>query len=117
VGVSGLALIPYARRSPESTGWTGPSLVDDHDGFRKHARRLLEAAGYSVVGEASDGASAIAGAFALRPDADGLPDADGFEVAVALAAAVPRTAVGLTEALLAESWTEATRLARMWQPW
>jgi DNA-binding NarL/FixJ family response regulator len=34
-------------------------IVDDHDGFRARARALLGAAGYSVVGEASDGASAL----------------------------------------------------------
>ena len=60
-------------------------IVDDHDGFRHQARRLLEAAGYDVVGEAADGASAIADAARLRPDAVlldvQLPDIDGFEVA------------------------------------
>ena len=32
----------------------GPSIliVDDHAGFRRHARRLLECEGYEVVGEA-----------------------------------------------------------------
>jgi DNA-binding NarL/FixJ family response regulator len=65
-------------------------LVDDHDGFRRHARCLLEAAGYSIVGEAPDAASAIAAVSSLRPDLVlldvGLPDADGVEVAATLVA-------------------------------
>jgi DNA-binding NarL/FixJ family response regulator len=60
-------------------------LVDDHAGFRAQARRLLEAEGYSVVGEASDGRGALAAVRSLRPDLVlldiGLPDSDGFDVA------------------------------------
>ena len=59
-------------------------IVDDHKGFRSAARTLLEAEGYAVVGEADDGASAIAAAAELLPmvvllDVQ-LPDMDGFEV-------------------------------------
>lgn len=71
-------------------------IVDDHPSFRASARRMLEASGYSVVGEAADGAAAIAAAGALAPDLIlldvQLPDLDGFEVAAriaALADAVP----------------------------
>ena len=60
-------------------------VVDDHAGFRTLARRLLEADGWNIVGEAWDGASAVATAAALRPDVVlidiGLPDVDGFIVA------------------------------------
>jgi DNA-binding NarL/FixJ family response regulator len=60
-------------------------IVDDHAGFRATARRWLEAEGWTVVGEAHDGASAIAAAEALHPDVVlldiGLPDIDGFAVA------------------------------------
>jgi DNA-binding NarL/FixJ family response regulator len=35
-------------------------IVDDHTGFRTFARALLETEGFDVVGEATDGASALA---------------------------------------------------------
>jgi DNA-binding NarL/FixJ family response regulator len=65
-------------------------VVDDHSSFRASARRLLEAEGYRVVGEAADGASAVTRASELRPrlvlvDVH-LPDIDGFEVATRLVA-------------------------------
>ena len=64
-------------------------IVDDHPSFRATARALLEAEGYDVVGEADDGASAIAAAEALHPELVlldvQLPDFDGFEVARRLA--------------------------------
>src|SRR5262249_62421774 len=63
-------------------------IVDDHAGFRSAARALLQASGFDVVGEADDGASALAAAQALRPqgvllDIE-LPDMDGFDVGVGL---------------------------------
>jgi len=64
-------------------------VVDDHAGFRATARRVLEADGWSVVGEAVDGASAITAAKRLDPDVVlldiGLPDDDGFAIADQLA--------------------------------
>jgi CheY-like chemotaxis protein len=63
-------------------------IVDDHPSFRGMARALLESEGWTVVGEAADGGSAIEAAKALRPDAIlldvQLPDIDGFEVAALL---------------------------------
>lgn len=60
-------------------------IVDDHPSFRASARALLEAEGFEVVGEASDGESAIEAAQALHPDVVlldvQLPDRTGFEVA------------------------------------
>ena len=65
-------------------------IVDDHAGFRASARRLLESEGYDVVGEAADGAQALAEVSKLRPDIVlldiQLPDIDGFEVAERLVA-------------------------------
>src|SRR4051812_31498494 len=65
-------------------------IVDDHPPFREAARRLLEQDGYRVVGEAGDGAAALAAARALRPDVVLLdvqmPGLDGFEVAARLSA-------------------------------
>jgi DNA-binding NarL/FixJ family response regulator len=66
-------------------------IVDDHAGFRSLARRMLETAGFDVVGEAEDGATGLELARALRPaivllDVQ-LPDLNGFDVAERLAEA------------------------------
>lgn len=59
-------------------------IVDDHAGFRASARRVLEAGGYSVIAEATDGSSGVTAAAESRPDLAlvdvQLPDFDGFEV-------------------------------------
>jgi CheY-like chemotaxis protein len=63
-------------------------VVDDHPSFRATARALLEAEGFDVVGEAEDGASALAEVARLQPEIVlldiQLPDIDGFEVAARL---------------------------------
>lgn len=60
-------------------------IVDDHEDFRRSAKALLESDGFSVVGEAIDGADAITQAMRLQPDVVildiRLPDVDGFAVA------------------------------------
>ena len=75
-------------------------IVDDHAGFRAHARRLLECEGYRVVGEAGDCASALAAARELEPQLAlvdvHLPDADGFELTIRLCALAEPPAVVLT---------------------
>lgn len=83
-------------------------IVDDHDGFRRDARAVLEADGFEVVGEAADGESAVAAAAQLHPgfvllDIQ-LPDTDGFEVALRLAAAPDPPAVLLTSSRSASGY-------------
>jgi DNA-binding NarL/FixJ family response regulator len=60
-------------------------IVDDHAGFRASARRMLEAAGFEVVGEAGDGAAALSAVQDLLPDVVlldvQLPDASGIDLA------------------------------------
>jgi DNA-binding NarL/FixJ family response regulator len=83
-------------------------IVDDHEGFRRMARALLEAEGFDVVGEAADGETALAEAARLRPvlvllDIQ-LPDLDGFEVAARLASQADPPAVVLTSSRAARSY-------------
>jgi DNA-binding NarL/FixJ family response regulator len=63
-------------------------IVDDHPSFRTSARRILEDAGYDVVGEAGDGRSGLEAAHSLRPQVVlldvQLPDVDGFDIALQL---------------------------------
>jgi DNA-binding NarL/FixJ family response regulator len=65
-------------------------IVDDHPSFRATARALLEAEGFDVVGEAADGAEALALAAQTHPQVVlldvQLPDIDGFAVAAKLTA-------------------------------
>jgi DNA-binding NarL/FixJ family response regulator len=59
-------------------------IVDDHPSFRSSARAILEADGFTVVGEANDGSSALELADHLRPEIVlldvQLPEVSGFEV-------------------------------------
>ena len=75
-------------------------IVDDHAGFRASVRRVLEAEGFSVVGEAGDGEAGIAAAGELAPEVVlldvQLPDIDGFAVARRLTAGLERPGVVLT---------------------
>jgi DNA-binding NarL/FixJ family response regulator len=75
-------------------------IVDDHPGFRAHARRLLECEGYRVVGEAADSAEGLEAARELVPDVAlvdvYLPDEDGFALTDRLHALGNAPAVVLT---------------------
>ena len=90
-------------------------IVDDDAGFRSRARRLLAASGYAVVGEAADGASAIARARDLRPEVVlldiVLPDIDGIDVARELSAEPGAPAVVLTSSRDAADYGRRLRRA------
>ncbi|HSP72360.1 MAG TPA: response regulator transcription factor [Gaiellaceae bacterium] len=74
-------------------------VVDDHPSFRRCARALLAEEGFEVVGEAEDGATALALASELAPELVlldiQLPDLDGFEVTSRLLARDPELAIVL----------------------
>jgi DNA-binding NarL/FixJ family response regulator len=63
-------------------------IVDDHPSFRASARAILEADGFTIVGEAEDGAGALAAIEALHPDLVlldiQLPDMSGFDVCASI---------------------------------
>ncbi len=75
-------------------------IVDDYAPFRESARRLLEAEGFEVVGEAETGVAALRVAKEVHPDVVlldvQLPDFDGFEVADRLRQLEPAPDVILT---------------------
>jgi DNA-binding NarL/FixJ family response regulator len=75
-------------------------IVDDHAGFRRVAREILEADGYLVIAESATGGHALEVAARVRPALVlldvGLPDIDGIEVAGLLTAADGDRAVILT---------------------
>src|SRR5205085_460753 len=68
--------------------------------FRAMARALLQSEGYTIVGEAVDGASALTAARELHPEVVlldvQLPDTDGFAVASVLARGTDPPAIVLT---------------------
>lgn len=76
-------------------------IVDDHAAFRSLARQLLQADGYDVIGEATDGQAGLDAVRQLCPDVVlldvRLPDMDGFAVAGRL------TACGCTSAVVVTS--------------
>jgi DNA-binding NarL/FixJ family response regulator len=81
-------------------------IVDDQSGFRWSLCRLLEADGFSVVGEAGSGVEALAEVGALRPELVLLdvlpPDRGGFTVAERLARLPDRPHVVLISSRAAE---------------
>jgi len=73
-------------------------VVDDHEVVRRGTRELLDRAdGIDVVGEAQDGAEALAQARRLRPDVVlmdySMPSVNGVEATRAIKSELPGTAV------------------------
>ena len=89
-------------------------IVDDHYGFRRMARRMLEDAGFEVVGEAGDGETALSVVALLGPQVVlldiQLPGLDGFMVAQRLADSGSEAVVILTSSRSAADF--GTRLDR-----
>jgi DNA-binding NarL/FixJ family response regulator len=88
-------------------------IVDDHESFRGLAARLLSEAGFAVVGQAANGASALRETGRLKPDLVlldiVLPDMSGLEVATRLAGGPSAPRVVLTSSrsrsdLSASNW-------------
>jgi DNA-binding NarL/FixJ family response regulator len=79
---------------------TSVVLIDDDPSFRKLARRVLSATGFSVVGEGDTAATGLAATHDLRPEAVlvdvGLPDGNGIDLARELVALPWRPRVVLT---------------------
>jgi DNA-binding NarL/FixJ family response regulator len=75
-------------------------IVDDHAGFRRAARAILEAEGYVVVAESATGTDALVAVELYRPALVlldiGLPDLNGIEVAGRMTSADRSLAVVLT---------------------
>ena len=88
----------------------GPTvlIVDDHPGFRRMARRMLEEGGFHVVAEAVDAAGALAAVHEHRPQLVlldiQLPDLDGFAVAEALVVGANSPVVVLTSSRSASDY-------------
>ena len=95
----------------------GPTalVVDDHRLFRTSARLLLQSEGYEVVGEAADGAEAVAQARRLHPDVIvldvQLPDTTGFEVARSVLEAGPDIQVVLVSSRHASEYGDLVNLS------
>ena len=83
-------------------------IVDDHPDFREAAGALLEAEGFTVVGEAAGGQAALAAIARLHPEVVlldiQLPDLDGFAVSELLSASPDPPAVVLVSSRDAESY-------------
>ena len=85
------------QQSPEARATV--LIVDDHSGFRTFVRRLLEAGGFDVVGEAAGVVEARDAVPALQPKVVlldvNLPDGDGLQLAEELTDAAHPPAVVL----------------------
>jgi DNA-binding NarL/FixJ family response regulator len=75
-------------------------IVDDDARFRALARKLLQASGYTVVGDVADGEAALPATDRLHPNAAlvdvQLPDTDGLTLARQLLSLHPGLRIVLT---------------------
>lgn len=87
------AKFDYVRRMNVSRDALRVVLADDHHFFREGLRGMLDTAGMTVVGEAKDGAEAVALAGSLKPDVIvidlEMSDASGAEELRRIAAVSP----------------------------
>jgi DNA-binding NarL/FixJ family response regulator len=95
---------------------TSVLIVDDHEGFRLSARRILEADGYTVVGEAGSGREGVDQARDAKPaivllDVF-LPDGSGFDFADEIARLDHAPAVVLTSSHDREDFGETLPSSR-----
>ena len=78
-------------------------IADDTEVMRMMIRMALESAGFSIVGEALDGAQAVAMYHELRPDVVTLditmPHKDGIEACCEILAADPQARIVMVTAL------------------
>jgi DNA-binding NarL/FixJ family response regulator len=86
-------------------------IVDDHERFRASARRMLEKAGFEVVGELATGMPTLSTVRQVEPDVVlldvQLPDSDGFTIARALRDAGATCRVVLTSS---RDWSDSLEL-------
>jgi DNA-binding NarL/FixJ family response regulator len=90
---------PPARQVPASNDTEPPRVlvVDDDEGFREVLRDFLLDDGFDVIGEARDGAEAVAATQRLRPDVIlmdfRMPNLDGLQATRAIKEVVPEVQV------------------------
>jgi DNA-binding NarL/FixJ family response regulator len=91
-------------------------IVDDNLAFRSFVRRLLDAEGFHVIGEAEDGESAIRATRELSPDVVlldvVLPDIDGFAVCAQLTESERPPAVVMTSSREVSTYRRRLRESR-----
>jgi len=90
-------------------------VIDDHERFRKTARRVLESEGFEVVGEAENAWAGLQAARMLEPDIVlvdiYLPDSDGFDLTSHLTALDSPPLVVLTSSRGREELGSAVELS------
>ena len=119
--IPGAFLARYEVAVPPSDVARTVLLVDDHPGFRRMARLLVQSGGYDVVGEAATAAEAVASARALEPELVlldvVLPDGNGADVAEELAGLPHPPGVVLISSHEWVGWAPRLGASRCWVSW